>query len=474
MCDWFCTSKNAFKEENRKCMQPQCTEQETDISDPSCPTTEWAAWSPCSASCGRGVRFRTRLLLVPADRQQECSAKVELMQQRPCQEQQDCTVDMATAKRICMEQPDQGPCRGLYQRWAFVAAKGMCVPFNYGGCRGTRNNFISQEDCLNTCSLIITRRTASTPAASSSVSSWSRAKGMCVPFNYGGCRGTRNNFISQEDCLNTCSLIITRRTASTPAASSSVSSGSRAKGMCPSTTAAAEAPGTTSSARRTASTPAASSSVSSWSRAKGMCPSTTAVGHQEPLHQPGGLPQHLQPHHQTPGATSSARRTASTPAASSSVSSWSRAKGMCVPFNYCCRTPGATSSARRTASTPAASSSVSSWSRAKGMCVPFNYCCRTPGATSSARRTASTPAASSSVSCWSRAKGMCVPFNYCCRTPGATSSARRTASTPAASSSVSSWSRARACACPSTTAVGHQEPLHQPGGLPQHLQPHHQ
>ncbi|KAI5645121.1 thrombospondin type 1 domain-containing protein [Phthorimaea operculella] len=31
----------------------------------------------------------------------------------------------------------------------------MCVPFNYGGCRGTRNNFISQEDCLNTCSLII-------------------------------------------------------------------------------------------------------------------------------------------------------------------------------------------------------------------------------------------------------------------------------------------------------------------------------
>ncbi|KAL0884286.1 hypothetical protein ABMA27_016271 [Loxostege sticticalis] len=142
-------------EENRKCMEPQCTEQENDISDPTCPTTEWAAWSPCSASCGRGVRFRTRLLLVPPEQQQRCSAVVELMQQRPCTEREDCTIDMLTAKRICMEEPEQGPCRGLYQRWAFVAQKGMCVPFHYGGCRGNQNNFISQEDCLNTCSVVL-------------------------------------------------------------------------------------------------------------------------------------------------------------------------------------------------------------------------------------------------------------------------------------------------------------------------------
>lgn len=142
-------------EENRKCMEPQCTEQETDVSDPTCPTTEWAAWSPCSASCGRGVRFRTRLLLVPAERQQECSGRVELLQQRPCTERADCTIDMLTAKRICMEAPEQGPCRGLYQRWAFIAPKGMCVPFNYGGCRGNQNNFISQEDCLNTCKVVL-------------------------------------------------------------------------------------------------------------------------------------------------------------------------------------------------------------------------------------------------------------------------------------------------------------------------------
>lgn len=145
-------------EENRKCMEPACPEQEAEAAeaaDPACPTSPWAAWSPCSASCGRGVRFRTRLLLVPAAQQLACSARVELLQQRPCSERDDCHLDMPTAKRICMEEPSQGPCRGMYQRWAFAAAKGMCVPFNYGGCRGNRNNFLTQEECLATCSVIL-------------------------------------------------------------------------------------------------------------------------------------------------------------------------------------------------------------------------------------------------------------------------------------------------------------------------------
>ncbi|XP_045520436.1 spondin-1 [Pieris brassicae] len=143
-------------EESRKCMEPACSEADAaGVTDPLCPTTDWSAWSPCSASCGRGVKFHTRLLLVPADRQQECSARVELMQQRVCRERESCDVDMLTAKRICMEAEERGPCRGVYQRWAFAADKGACVPFTYGGCRGNQNNFISQDDCLETCGFIL-------------------------------------------------------------------------------------------------------------------------------------------------------------------------------------------------------------------------------------------------------------------------------------------------------------------------------
>lgn len=55
---------------------------------------------------------------------------------------------------VCMEEPNAGPCRGYFQRWAFVPQKLMCVPFVYGGCRGNRNNFLTAEECNNTCGIV--------------------------------------------------------------------------------------------------------------------------------------------------------------------------------------------------------------------------------------------------------------------------------------------------------------------------------
>ncbi|XP_043799619.1 spondin-1 isoform X2 [Apis laboriosa] len=140
--------------EKVKCMEPPCPSGLEEQIDPTCKVTDWSDWSPCSASCGKGVKLRTRLLMVDPSKQQECSSKMELVQQRPCLDQADCTFDMATAKVVCMEEPNAGPCRGYFQRWAFVPQKLMCVPFVYGGCRGNRNNFLTAEECDNTCGIV--------------------------------------------------------------------------------------------------------------------------------------------------------------------------------------------------------------------------------------------------------------------------------------------------------------------------------
>lgn len=40
----------------------------------------------------------------------------------------------------------------MLQRWYFMAEKGRCAQFIFGGCGGNRNNFESEEYCLSVCS----------------------------------------------------------------------------------------------------------------------------------------------------------------------------------------------------------------------------------------------------------------------------------------------------------------------------------
>ncbi|ENN79595.1 hypothetical protein YQE_03965, partial [Dendroctonus ponderosae] len=141
--------------EKEKCMGPPCTGVQTvEVKDQMCPTTDWSDWSPCSASCGKGVKFRQRLLLVLPELQEKCQSRIELIQQAPCIDTPDCTFDMATAKVVCMQSSQHGPCNGYYGRWHFDASALTCVQFVYGGCRGNQNNFLTFEECLNTCAVV--------------------------------------------------------------------------------------------------------------------------------------------------------------------------------------------------------------------------------------------------------------------------------------------------------------------------------
>ncbi|KAF5270103.1 hypothetical protein FQA39_LY08515 [Lamprigera yunnana] len=140
--------------EREKCMGPPCLDDDLEVPDPMCPVTTWSDWGPCSATCGKGVKLRTRLLLVDSNLQEKCSSRVELVQQKPCVDVPDCVFDMATAKEVCMQPSEGGYCNRHYNRWYFEPNKLMCVPFVYSGCGGNRNNFLTVQECNEGCKIV--------------------------------------------------------------------------------------------------------------------------------------------------------------------------------------------------------------------------------------------------------------------------------------------------------------------------------
>lgn len=80
--------------EKEICQMQPCTEHEE--IDPKCAVTQWSEWSPCTATCGKGMKVRTRLYMSP---QSHSMCNVELLQKAPCvAEKVDCTVDLNEAK----------------------------------------------------------------------------------------------------------------------------------------------------------------------------------------------------------------------------------------------------------------------------------------------------------------------------------------------------------------------------------------
>lgn len=52
---------------------------------------------------------------------------------------------------FCLSPVKVGPCRGSFGRWHFNTETSKCEKFTFGGCKGNRNNYLSEEECNQAC-----------------------------------------------------------------------------------------------------------------------------------------------------------------------------------------------------------------------------------------------------------------------------------------------------------------------------------
>ncbi|NXV08999.1 AMBP protein, partial [Cettia cetti] len=107
----------------------------------------------------------------------------------------------------CRLSRDPGPCSGMASRFFYNSSSMACETFLYGGCLGNGNNFYSEKECLQACRTEAACRLPIVPGPCQAlVTRWAfdAAQGKCITFNYGGCKGNGNQFYSEKECKEYC------------------------------------------------------------------------------------------------------------------------------------------------------------------------------------------------------------------------------------------------------------------------------
>jgi len=126
-----------------------CREEEEKEEVPTgCEVTGWSIWSPCSQSCGSGLKVRTRLYRSSAEEQLQAGCSLPLLEKADCR---GADPRCGAGPARCSLPREVGPCRGTFKRWYHDPASRQCREFFFGGCRGNSNNFLKHEDCEESC-----------------------------------------------------------------------------------------------------------------------------------------------------------------------------------------------------------------------------------------------------------------------------------------------------------------------------------
>ncbi|XP_070621292.1 carboxypeptidase inhibitor SmCI-like [Erythrolamprus reginae] len=121
--------------------------------------------------------------------------------------------------RRCKLSPRKGKCKDKIPRYYYDAHNKRCRLFTYSGCGANENNFETFSQCNKACdefgamvlyspeSMLQTcEQTLDVGPCSQSFPRfyYNNDDKTCIPFTFGGCNGNRNNFLTQEKCLQEC------------------------------------------------------------------------------------------------------------------------------------------------------------------------------------------------------------------------------------------------------------------------------
>lgn len=127
-------------------------------------------------------------------------------------EEQPC-VDKCVSPRgsaVCYLKKVVGPCDGKYNEWYYDYERKRCSQFVYSGCLGNGNRFLTKDECEDMCIPQSQVPACDKPklegACAANVPRWfyNRDSGNCESFNYSGCMGNNNRFMSKEECEGSC------------------------------------------------------------------------------------------------------------------------------------------------------------------------------------------------------------------------------------------------------------------------------
>lgn len=113
-------------------------------------------------------------------------------------------------RELCALKQEPGPCKAIKLRYFFNIDTGRCETFEFGGCNGNDNNFLSKEDCEESCLVTDDKDPCQLPEASGPCRGlvsrylYDPETKECIHFYYGGCYGNANNFKTMKECKAKC------------------------------------------------------------------------------------------------------------------------------------------------------------------------------------------------------------------------------------------------------------------------------